>query len=35
MKVEMPWGLDDSQQVSVLHPKVEFLDEFSLPHGKL
>jgi len=33
MKVEMQWGLDDSRQVSALHPKVEFVDEFSLLKG--
>ena len=30
MKVEMRWGLDDSRQVSALHPKVEFVNEFPL-----
>jgi methyltransferase (TIGR00027 family) len=30
MKVEMQWGLDDSKQVSALHPKVEFVREFPL-----
>jgi O-methyltransferase involved in polyketide biosynthesis len=30
MKVEIQWGLDDSKQVSALHPKVEFVHEFSL-----
>jgi O-methyltransferase involved in polyketide biosynthesis len=29
-KVELQWGLEDSEQVSVLHPKVEFVREFSL-----
>ena len=29
-KVELQWGLDDSEQVSALHPKVEFVNEFSL-----
>jgi len=33
MKAEMQWGLDDSRQVSALHPKVEFVDEFSLLEG--
>ena len=33
MKVEMQWGLDDSKQVSALHPKVEFVDEFPLLDG--
>jgi len=33
MKAEMQWGLDDSKQVSALHPKVEFVDEFSLLEG--
>ena len=30
MKVELQWGLEDSEQVSTLHPKVEFVREFSL-----
>jgi O-methyltransferase involved in polyketide biosynthesis len=29
-KVALQWGLDDSKQVSALHPKVEFVREFSL-----
>ncbi len=29
-KVELRWGLDDSRQVSALHPKVEFVQEFPL-----
>jgi O-methyltransferase involved in polyketide biosynthesis len=29
-KVELQWGLDDSAQVSALHPKVEFVQEFPL-----
>jgi hypothetical protein len=29
-KVELQWGLDDSEQVSALHPKVEFVREFPL-----
>lgn len=33
MKVEMKWGLDDSKQVSALHPKVEFVREFPLLDG--
>lgn len=28
--VEFQWGLDDSKQVSALHPKVEFVREFPL-----
>ena len=34
MKVEMQWGLEDSQQVSALHPKVEFMHEFPLLDGR-
>jgi hypothetical protein len=30
MKAEIQWGLDDSEQVSALHPKAEFVSEFSL-----
>ena len=33
MKAEMQWGLDDSEQVSALNPKVEFLHEFPLLDG--
>ncbi len=33
MKAEMQWGLDDSEQVSAMHPKVEFVDEFPLLDG--
>jgi O-methyltransferase involved in polyketide biosynthesis len=29
-KVELQWGLDDSAQVSALHPKVKFVHEFPL-----
>lgn len=29
-KVELQWGLEDSRQVSALHPKVEFVREFPL-----
>ena len=32
-KVELQWGLEDSKQVSALHPKVEFVGEFSLLEG--
>jgi O-methyltransferase involved in polyketide biosynthesis len=33
MKAEVQWGLDDSKQVSALHPKVEFIREFPLLEG--
>ena len=33
-KVELQWGLEDSKQVSALHPNVEFVDEFSLLEGR-
>ena len=29
-KVELQWGLDDSEQVSTLHPKVKFVGEYPL-----
>jgi len=32
-KVELQWGLEDSEQVSDLHPKVEFVREISLLEG--
>jgi O-methyltransferase involved in polyketide biosynthesis len=32
-KVELQWGLDDSEQVSALNPKVEFVHEFPLLEG--
>ena len=34
MKAEVQWGLDDSKQVSALHPKVEFVREFPLLDGQ-
>ena len=33
LKAETQWGLDDSKQVSALHPKVEFVHEFPLLDG--
>jgi O-methyltransferase involved in polyketide biosynthesis len=33
LKAEMQWGLDDSEQVSALNPKVEFVREFPLLDG--
>jgi hypothetical protein len=30
---ELRWGLEDSAQVSALHPRVDLVDEFSLVAG--